>query len=93
MIGMSRDFKDPIYQDWRKKVLRRDRYKCQMPGCKRKGKRMQTHHIRKWSVASSFRYDVDNGVTLCWDCHKEVTGSEAHYEPLFMRIVRDNGKQ
>ena len=54
---------------------------------------MQTHHIRKWSSASAFRYDVDNGVTLCWDCHKEVTGSEAHYEPLFMQIVRNNGKQ
>ena len=90
---MNRDFQDPIYQDWRKKVLKRDRYKCQMPVCRRKGKRMQTHHIRKWSSASAFRYDVDNGVTLCWDCHKEVTGSEAHYEPLFMQIVRNNGKQ
>jgi 5-methylcytosine-specific restriction endonuclease McrA len=90
---MSRDFKDPIYQDWRKKVLGRDKYKCQMPRCKRRGKRMQVHHIKKWSSASAFRYDVDNGITLCWDCHKEVTGSEGYYEPLFMQIVRDNASK
>ena len=90
---MNRDFDDPIYKDWRRKVLRRDKYKCQMPGCGRRGRKMQTHHIRKWSEASSLRYDVKNGVTLCWNCHKEVTGSEAHYEPLFMEIVRGNGKK
>ena len=44
-----RDFDDPIYKEWRKRVLQRDKHKCQMPGCKRRGKRMQTHHIRKWS--------------------------------------------
>ena len=68
---MARDFDDPVYKDWRKKVLNRDSYKCQMPGCKRKGRRMQVHHIQKWSTASSLRFEVSNGITLCWDCHKE----------------------
>lgn len=87
---MVRDFDDPVYKDWRKKVLNRDRYKCQMPGCKRKGRRMQVHHIQKWSTASSLRFEVSNGITLCWDCHKEVNGNEAIYSGLFYGIVQKN---
>ena len=82
-----RNFKDPIYQDWRKQVLKRDKRKCQMPGCKRGGKRMQVHHIRKWSTAAYLRYEVYNGITLCWDCHNEVNGKEIYFEKLFMEIV------
>jgi hypothetical protein len=28
---------------------------------------------------------------LCWDCHKEVTGKEEHYERLFYEIIH-NGR-
>jgi 5-methylcytosine-specific restriction endonuclease McrA len=86
-----RNFDDPTYRNWRKQVLKRDKYKCQMPGCKRKGKRMQTHHIRKWSAASSLRYEVSNGITLCWDCHKEVNKKEHLYERMFLEIIYRHG--
>ena len=82
-----RSFEDPVYQDWRKQVLKRDKRKCQMPGCKRKGKRMQVHHIRKWSSAASLRFELENGITLCARCHKEVNTNEAIYESLFHQIV------
>ena len=87
---MARDFDDPIYKEWRRKVLRRDSYKCQMPGCKRRGKRMQVHHIQKWSSASSLRYDASIGITLCWDCHNEVNGKEEMYIRLFYYIIQSN---
>ena len=87
---MARDFDDPIYKEWRRKVLRRDSYKCQMPGCKRRGKRMQVHHIQKWSSASSLRYDASNCITLCWDCHNEVNGKEEMYIRLFYNIIQSN---
>ena len=87
---MARDFGDPIYKEWRKKVLHRDSYRCQMPGCKRRGKRMQVHHIQKWSSASSLRYDASNGITLCWDCHNEGNGKEAMYIRLFYDIIQNN---
>jgi|TARA_Y100001938_G_C7855783_1_gene313081 5-methylcytosine-specific restriction endonuclease McrA len=91
---MGRNFNDPVYKQWRKDVLTRDCYKCQMPNCKRKGKRMQVHHIQKWSSASYLRYDVDNGITLCWDCHNyEVNQYEEAYVGLFMDIVAENKKQ
>ena len=83
---MRRDYSDPIYKDFRKSVLKRDKFKCQMPGCKNK-KNLQVHHISKWTGASALRYEVSNGITLCKYCHKEITGKESHYEHLFREIL------
>jgi len=85
---MRRDFEDPIYKDWRIKVYKRDKFKCQMPGCKKKNRGLNAHHIQKWASASTLRYDIDNGITLCRMCHERVTGHEQHYQRLFQDIVR-----
>ena len=82
----KRNYADPVYKRWRLEVLTRDCKTCQMPKCKSK-KRLQIHHIRKWSASPSLRYDPDNGITLCSVCHKDITGSENHYESVFMAIV------
>tara|TARA_R100000008_G_scaffold19812_1_gene10222 strand:- start:228 stop:494 length:267 start_codon:yes stop_codon:yes gene_type:complete len=86
---MRRDYNDKVYADWRRKVYKRDKFTCQMPGCKRKTY-LQAHHIQKWADASALRFEVDNGITLCFACHKEVTGAEHQYASLFMEIVRKN---
>jgi len=86
---MRRNYDDPVYKDWRIKVYKRDDFKCQMPGCKSK-KRLNAHHIQKWASASALRFDVDNGITLCYWCHKKVTGHESIYQSLFQSIVRKN---
>ena len=89
---MRRNYDDPIYKEWRRRVRKRDKNKCQMPNCKCK-RRLQVHHIRGWASAAYLRYDEDNGITLCYDHHKEVTGHEQLYERLFQEIVRtNNGK-
>ena len=75
---MKRNYNDAVYKEWRNRVRSRDKYTCQMPGCKRK-KCLQVHHIRKWSEASTLRYDVDNGITLCRNCHKQISKSESFY--------------
>lgn len=85
---MKRDYNDPVYKEWRKSVYKRDGHKCQMPGCNSKY-RIQAHHIKKWSSASTLRYDVSNGITLCSKCHNSINGQEHLYEPLFMEIVRN----
>jgi len=51
---------------------------------------LNAHHIQKWASASSLRYDPSNGITLCKNCHKKVTGHEQHYQGLFQEIVRKN---
>ena len=89
---MRRNYDDPVYKDWRKKVYSRDKFQCQMPGCKSKY-RLQAHHIKKCSSAAILRYDVDNGITLCRSCHERITGHEHAYQSLFSQIVHNNGKE
>lgn len=62
----------PEYRDWRKSVFSRDLYTCQK--CKAKngnGKyiRLEVHHIFNWNDYPEMRYDKENGITLCQDCH------------------------
>jgi hypothetical protein len=91
---MKRDYSDSVYKSWRLSVYKRDGFKCQMPkGRKSCGKKrkIQAHHIKKWSTASSLRFYIENGITLCWDCHESIKNAEHLYESLFMEIVRRNG--
>lgn len=84
---MRRNYNDEVYYRWRVAVFKRDKFCCQMPGCKSK-KYLNAHHIQKWASASSMRYDTSNGITLCRYHHNEVTGKETHYEKLFRDIIR-----
>ena len=84
---MKRNYNDPAYEKYRKDVLKRDKYKCQMPNCKKKTQ-LQVHHIKKWSNASALRYETSNGITLCKSCHDSIRGKEHHFEPLFRSIVK-----
>ena len=85
----DRDFDDPVYNDWRNRVFKRDRYQCQMPQCGRK-KKINAHHIRRWADSANLRFNTLNGITLCWSCHKKVTGDELRYEGLFIQIAYEN---
>lgn len=83
---MRRNYDDPQYEDFRKDVIKRDKRMCRMPGCKSKSN-LHVHHIRPWAKAASLRYDTSNGITLCKNCHKSITGQESHYEALFLEII------
>ena len=39
------------------------------------------------------RYEPDNGITLCYQHHKLVTGDEDAYAMVFFNIVRANKKK
>ena len=57
------------YKDWRKSVFLRDGYTCQY--CQITGGALHAHHIKSFAGYHDFRFDVDNGITLCKSCHKE----------------------
>ena len=86
---MTRNYNDPLYEEARKKVLKRDKYTCQMPGCKSK-RRLNVHHIIPWSRGAMMRYETYNLITLCRKCHDGIKDLEHHYVNLFTDIVRDN---
>lgn len=57
------------YKKWKKAVLKRDSNKCRICG---QTKNLVAHHIVPFSEDTSLRYSVDNGMTLCQNCHREV---------------------
>lgn len=85
---MKRPSKDPKYTEWRKKVIKRDKHKCQMPNCKKMGR--DVHHILRWADSPSLRYEPNNGILLCKTCHKSITGKESFFRALFFEIVKRN---
>lgn len=54
---------------WRKKVLQRDKYICQI--CYKKHNILNAHHINSYSEYDEIRFDERNGVCLCVECHKD----------------------
>ena len=56
------------YKSWRQSVFERDDYTCQF--CQKRGYKIQADHIKPWAGYPELRFDVDNGRTLCVDCHK-----------------------
>ncbi len=72
---------------WALSVFRRDKFKCQMPGCTSKSKKLKPHHIKRWADTPSLRCNINNGITLCQQCHLKTIGKEAEFEALFLGIV------
>lgn len=58
------------YAKWRKAVFERDHFTCQM--CGRYGCKLNAHHIKPFSKYPEYRLCLDNGITLCKECHKKV---------------------
>lgn len=57
------------YRKWRENVLIRDDYTCKHCGTKIE---LEVHHIKKFSEFEDERYEINNGVTLCKQCHMEL---------------------
>lgn len=57
------------YYDFLKGVYQRDNYTCQCCGMKSNGN-INAHHLNGYNWDIEHRIDVNNGVTLCEDCHK-----------------------
>jgi hypothetical protein len=68
----------PEMKSWRKLVYKRDEYVCQCCLIK-KSKRLQAHHILNFSSNFDLRFSIDNGITLCRECHANNITGGFHY--------------
>ena len=60
------------YKLWRKSVYERDEYKCIWCGEVGNGKNLNADHIKTFAYFPELRFAIDNGRTLCVDCHRKT---------------------
>jgi transposase-like protein len=78
------------WKAWRRAVFERDNYRCVScgtPSLKEKGK-LHPHHIQRKSDFPELVFIIDNGVTLCRDCHLPTYGHEPEYAAQFASYVQ-----
>lgn len=55
------------YFIWRKSGFERDNYICQC--CGKRGGRLNAHHKENFADNPDLRFEINNGITLCENCH------------------------
>lgn len=72
---------------WRNKIRNRDNWTCQ--DCGEKRDNIEAHHIEKWRENEELRFCMDNGVSLCPECHylrHESNGDEVETRLMAGRV-------
>ena len=64
------------YVEWRTNVFNRDNYTCQK--CGKRGGDLEAHHLYPFAEFPEKRFLVDNGVTLCCECHSPEYSNSFH---------------
>jgi 5-methylcytosine-specific restriction endonuclease McrA len=80
------------YVAWRDKVFKRDRYRCQFPGCGKVGGHIQAHHIKPKYKYPEKIFEAGNGITLCYKCHQNLHAKDLvkKYALKFRELAKTN---
>lgn len=62
--------------EWRRAIKERDEYTCQR--CKKKltARQVEAHHKMPQWFMPELAFDLNNGITLCKACHKQLHGAD-----------------
>lgn len=72
------------YKLWQRQVFERDNFTCRV--CNIHGSYLEAHHVIRFYEC--YRYDkglifyLDNGITLCRKCHKEIHRPEKEFNDI-----------
>lgn len=83
-----------VYGEWRSAVFKRDDFKCVKCGVR--GGKLTADHIKPWSMFPSLRFDISNGRTMCWPCHRKYginpgSMTKDQKQEMFLALVRSVG--
>lgn len=75
----NRDIRrSPEYKRWQKAVYARDNFVCQM--CGGRNGRLEADHIKSFADFPELRFVIENGRTLCQDCHYMITYGKPKFQ-------------
>lgn len=75
--------KSQEYVNWRKSVYIRDKYTCQI--CGQVGGKLNADHIKPFSDNIDKRFDINNGRTLCVECHRKTDTYGWNYYNIYLK--------
>lgn len=77
---------------WAKSVYKRDKYTCAI--CHTHSHNLNAHHLNGWSWDVENRLNIDNGITLCTECHRgfhKTYGYKNNTKLQFEEYAHDRG--
>ena len=75
------------WYEWRDKVYKRDNYTCQL--CSNKDVYLNPHHIFKKHKYLDLVFDINNGITLCKECHLTINHHEDEWFGYFLNVIEN----
>jgi len=75
---------NPDYLKWRKEIIQRDKGYCRL--CHSQD-RLEVHHIHMFAKYPSKRWNIENGIMLCHNCHIGFRNKEDDYIDELMFIA------
>jgi hypothetical protein len=82
-----------VYSNWRTDVFKRDNYTCCK--CGAHGVTLHAHHLWGYTKHKDLRLDVENGVTLCEECHRtfhHIYGNRNNSPDQFESFMEDDAR-
>jgi hypothetical protein len=71
------------YLKWRKAVLNRDHSVCRI--C-HSTQNLEVHHIHRFATYPDLRWNLENGISLCHECHVKFRHHEEEYTDILKFI-------
>lgn len=81
------------FKFWQIAVFKRDKHTCQCCGSK---KNINAHHLDGYNWCKEKRTDIDNGITLCEECHKmfhHVYGYGNNTKDQYEEFIKGKGRK
>lgn len=80
------------YKTWRRGILERDNFTCQLSDCNKIGGKLRVHHIKRFIDYNDLRMDLRNGITICEKCdNSKIIHREKNWEMYFFSNLKNRG--